>query len=83
MVSRSIALLSSLTLFGVLAASAQVPKPALDASQIASYEGQNVTSVEVAGRPDLNTDRFAPTLAWGYISSRMVGGSGSNLRPVP
>jgi outer membrane protein insertion porin family len=63
MVSRSISLLFSLTLFGILAAAAQIPKPALDSSQISSYEGQNVTSVEVAGRPDLSPDRFAPLIA--------------------
>src|SRR5262245_4172696 len=63
MVSRSITLLSSLLVFGGLAASAQIPKPTLDGSQISAYEGQNVTSVEVAGRPDLNPDRFAPILA--------------------
>src|SRR5207342_279654 len=62
MVTRSIALLSSLLVFGVPAAPAQIPKPTLDGSQISAYEGQNVTSVEVAGRPDLNPDRFAPTL---------------------
>jgi outer membrane protein insertion porin family len=56
-------LLSSLLVFSVVATSAQIPKPTLDESQISAYEGQNVTSVEVAGRPDLNPDRFAPTLA--------------------
>src|SRR5436189_2108345 len=63
MVSKSIALLSIFTLFGVLATSAQIPKPTFDPSQVSSYEGQNVTSVEVAGLPDLNLDRFAGTLA--------------------
>jgi len=63
MVSRSIALLFSLLVLGALAASAQIPKPTLDPSQVSSYEGQNVTSVEVAGRPDLNPARFAATLA--------------------
>jgi outer membrane protein assembly factor BamA len=56
-------LLSGITLFAALAAFAQIPKPGLDAAQISSYEGQNVTSVEVAGRPDLNTARFASMIA--------------------
>src|SRR5438093_4218723 len=63
MASRSIAVISSLLVFSVLAVSAQFPKPTLDPSQVSSYEGQNVTSVEVAGRPDLNPDRFSAALA--------------------
>ncbi len=63
MVSKSIASLYSLVVLGVLAASAQIPKPTFDSSQISSYEGQNVTSVEVAGRPDLTPTRFAAMLA--------------------
>jgi outer membrane protein insertion porin family len=63
MVSRSILVFFSLILSGTLGASAQIPKPGLDVSQISSYEGQNVTSVEVAGRPDLPLDRFNSVLA--------------------
>ena len=45
------------------AAAAQAPKTAPATAQIlASYEGQNVTSVEIAGRPEANTAQFAPQI---------------------
>src|SRR5437868_15518952 len=42
----------------------QAPRTAPQVQQvIPSYEGQNVSSVELAGRPDLNTDSLVPLLA--------------------
>ena len=41
-------------------ASNQVPKTPPGAAQLLSaYEGQNVTSIEIAGRPELNSSQFA------------------------
>ena len=42
----------------------QAPKtaPATDLA-LSSYEGQNVTSIEIAGRPELNVSQFAPLFA--------------------
>ncbi len=41
-------------------ASSQVPKTPPGAAQLlSSYEGQNVTAIEIAGRPELNTSQFA------------------------
>ena len=45
-------------------APSQTPKTAPQVEQILpSYEGQNVTSVELAGRPDLDASKFTPLLA--------------------
>jgi outer membrane protein insertion porin family len=45
-------------------APAQTPKTAPQIEQVLpSYEGQNVTSVELAGQPNLNPDEFQPLLA--------------------
>jgi outer membrane protein insertion porin family len=42
---------------------AQLPQTAPATAQIlASYEGQNVTSVEIAGRPNLNSSSFSSML---------------------
>ncbi len=42
------------------AASSQAPKTAPATRQIlASYEGQNVTAIEIGGRPDLKTSQFS------------------------
>jgi outer membrane protein insertion porin family len=42
----------------------QTPKTAPQIEEILpSYEGQNVSSVELAGRPDVNTEKFLPMLA--------------------
>src|SRR5512133_3453126 len=42
----------------------QTPKPAPQVEEVLpSYEGQNVSSVELAGRPELNTDQLKPLLA--------------------
>ncbi len=39
----------------------QAPKTSPQTEQIlSSYEGQNVTSIEIAGRPDLTTNEFLP-----------------------
>jgi len=53
--------------FGVLkaqegkSASEQAPKTAPATAQLlASFEGQNVTAIEIAGRPDTNTAQYAP-----------------------
>ncbi|AXC11871.1 Outer membrane protein [Acidisarcina polymorpha] len=44
--------------------SQEVPKTgAATAQTLSSYEGQNVTSVEIAGRPDLQNSDFAPMFA--------------------
>ena len=41
----------------------QLPKTApATANILSSYEGQNVTSVEIAGRPDLDTSKLLPLL---------------------
>ena len=51
------------SVFAQTAESAQQPKTApATASVLYSYEGQNVTSVEVAGRPDLDTSKILPIL---------------------
>src|SRR5205823_1747106 len=62
MLSKSIVRFSIAIIFS-LTALAQTPRPALDPSQIASYEGQTVTSVELAGRPDLEIDGLASRIA--------------------
>ena len=42
------------------AEASQVPKaPPGDAEMLSTYNGQNVTAVEIAGRPDLKTSQFA------------------------
>src|ERR1700759_3489061 len=39
----------------------QQPKTSPMTKQLlSSYEGQTVTSIELAGRPDISTDRYAP-----------------------
>jgi outer membrane protein insertion porin family len=46
------------------AASGGVPVNSQTNSQfLASYEGQTVTAITIAGRPDLNTAQFAPSFA--------------------
>lgn len=41
----------------------QLPKTApATASILSSYEGQNVTAIEIAGRPDLDTSKLTPLL---------------------
>src|SRR6201996_3021080 len=51
------------SVFAQTTESAQQPKTApATASVLYSYEGQNVTSVEVAGRPDLDTSKILPIL---------------------
>ena len=60
-------LVSSCLRLGAQAApksASQAPQTAPATEQIlASYEGQNVTSIEIAGRPDLSTSQFTPLLA--------------------
>ena len=49
---------------GANAAAGHVPVYAQINSQfLASYEGQNVTAISIAGRPDLNTAQFASSFA--------------------
>jgi outer membrane protein assembly factor BamA len=38
----------------------QTQKPAQWMTQLSSYEGQNVSSIEIAGRPDLSLSQFVP-----------------------
>jgi outer membrane protein insertion porin family len=42
---------------------AQEPESPIKRIELLSYEGQKVSSVELAGQPDLNTDELLPTLA--------------------
>lgn len=44
-------------------AQSQTPKPVIDELQMESFEGQNVSSVEIAGRPDLKTEDFTSLFA--------------------
>jgi outer membrane protein assembly factor BamA len=62
-VSTSISIVCCLSFLAVLTAHTQTPEPTADSSLISSYEGQTVTAVEVAGRPDLSPDRFGSVLA--------------------
>src|ERR1700693_2247440 len=41
----------------------QLPAGTVDRSLVLSYAGQAVSSVEVAGRPDLETDKFMSLVA--------------------
>jgi outer membrane protein assembly factor BamA len=50
--------------FSVLLAQKQTPRTSPQTEQIlASYGGQNVSAIEIAGRPDLSTDQFLPLFA--------------------
>lgn len=39
------------------------PNPATDAQILSSYEGQNVTEIEVTGRPQSSAAEFEPLFA--------------------
>src|SRR5262245_23874064 len=39
------------------------PQERLKTTELLSYEGQKISSIELAGQPDLNADEFSPLLA--------------------